>query len=197
VAVDYIYFLLSCVAGVWQAWCFGYGADNTLTIILGVSLGLPFALTSYAHASIVSKSIDIGQSPDWKRMPILWIGMPLSLVLGALTMLAETAFMRVAGYGTENLPFSSLRFLIGEGVACLAWAMCLVMWFRPQQSPGSRHCFLFVFVTLYAGVLFAHGFFAVLPRYSSKYFLATSIVETALSALIVMFARSRERVAHV
>ena len=190
--VDIVYFLLSCIAGAWQAWCFNYGVDNALTVIFGIFMGFPFALVSYAHTSILSKSVDIADRPDWKRVVILWVGMPLSLVLGALTILAETVIMRAVGYGWDGLPFCSLRLLIGEAVACLIWAMFLLMWLR-QRGPASRYYFLGVFAMLFAGVLCAHGFFSLVPRYSSKYVLTTSIVETALSAMIVIFTRSRER----
>jgi hypothetical protein len=194
VLADSIYFLLSCVAGAWQAWCLDYGADDTLTVILGVSMGFPFALASYAHTSILSKSAAIAERPDWKRMVILWIGMPLSLVMGALTILAETLIMRAVGYDRDELPFYSLRFLIGEAVACFIWAKFLLMWLRHERSLASRYCFLVVFATLFAGVLCTHGFSSLAPRYSSKYVLLTSIVETALSAGIVIFHKKSQSV---
>ena len=191
-AVDYIYFAIACFAGVWQAWCFEYGADNALTIILGLSMGLPFALASYSHATIVSKSTASGEGADWKRTLILWLGMPISVLIGALTILAGTVLMSALGYGRDNLPFYSLRLLIGEAVACLVWAKCLQLWLRDQWRPGSRNRLFVVFATLYAGVLFTRGFSVLLHKYSSKYFLVTSICETALSAMIVIFAKNRE-----
>ena len=193
--VDYIYFLLSCIAGVWQAWCFDYGADNALTAVLGVFMGFPFALASYAHTSILSKSSATAEQPDWKAMVILWVGMPLSLVMGALTMFAETVLMRAVGYGEVNIPFDSLRLLIGEAVACLTWASFLLSWLRHQRSSASRYYLLVVFATLYAGVLCAHGFSSLLVHWysSDRYFLLMSIVETALSAMIVIFTKSRKR----
>jgi hypothetical protein len=197
VAIDYIYFLFSCVAGVWQAWCLNYGADNTLSIILGVTMGLPFAVLSYAHASILSKSSAIDQRPDWKGMLILWIGMPLSIVMGVLTILATTLFLHAAGYGTDDLPFYSLRLSIGEAAACLAWATCLLMSFSSCGASRSRYYLFVFFATLYAGSLVVHGFSAVVPKYSSKHLLVTSVVETALSARIGIFARGRERRAYI
>jgi hypothetical protein len=195
-AANCIYFMFAGVAGVWQAWCFDYGADNALTIVLGISIGLPFALASYAHGSIVNKSVGISECPELNRIIVLWVGMPLSLVLGASTMAAETVFMRAVGNGWDNLPHYGLRLLIGESVACMAWAACLLIWLRPRRGLIYRYG-LIVFVTLYAGALFAYGFSVVVPRYAPAYFLVTSIVETALSAMIVIFATRKEPVAHV
>lgn len=195
--VDYIYFLFACIAGAWQAWCFDYGSDNKLTIILGAFMSLPFALASYAHASMLSRSGAVTERPDWRRLFILWVGMPLSLAIGALTIHVETGTMHVVGYDNDHLPFYSLRILIGEAVACSAWAMCLLLWLRHNRKPRSRYRFFIVFAMLFAGVLLAYGFSALVGRSSSKYFLVTSIVETALSALIVIFTKARERMAHV
>ena len=189
VTIDYIYFLLSCIAGVWQAWCFDYGRDNALTIMLGAFMGLPFALASYIHSSI-----HVAERPDWKRLLILWVGMPLSLVVGALMLLAETGIMRAVGYDMDHLPFYRLRLLIGEAVACSAWAMCLLLWVRYHRRSGSPYRFFVVFATLYAGVLLVNGFSVLVHRSSSRYFLVASIVETALSAVIVIFTKSKEQV---
>ena len=80
------------------------------------------------------------------------------------------------------------------GFPALFPVSCLVMWLHGLKTQESRSRFLVVFATLYAGVLFTYGFSALAHRYSSKYFLVTSICETALSACIVIFAKNSERV---
>lgn len=176
------------MAGVWQSWCFNYGADS-LFVFMGMSL--PFALASYAHASLLSKISTVESRPDWKRMLILWAGMPLSLAVGASTILAETGVLYVTGFGMANLPFYSLRLVIGEAAACLAWAICLLGWSRKTGFRLSRRQLLGSFSALFAGVLVASGLSTPILRSFHKniHFLLISVFTTTISALILVFLR--------
>jgi hypothetical protein len=141
-ATGYIYVLLSSLAGVWQWWCADYGRDNFLTVTLGALMSLPFALASYAHASLFNSTIVT--RPNWKRIFILWAGMPFSFAIASLTILAQTRIMYAIGLGIDNLPYDSVRLMIGEGAACLVWAT--VCWHGPQnralgcQATAFSHC---------------------------------------------------------
>jgi hypothetical protein len=83
-----------------------------------ILMSLPFAVAPYGHAAFLSTTSAVAERPDWKRILVLWAGMPLSLVVGSLTILGKTRFMYTVGFGTDNLPFDSVRLLIGEGAAC-------------------------------------------------------------------------------
>src|SRR5260370_39430569 len=133
---DYIYIAASCIASIWQAWCWG---SNTFWVI---PMGLPFALTSYAHSSF---PLSVVERPDWKRMFVLWAGMPVSLIAGALTIAGETGIMYAVGFGVNDLPLYTFRLLIGEAAACLAWAKCLQIWSRHQNLRPSRNRLLRLF----------------------------------------------------
>jgi hypothetical protein len=187
--VDCIYVLFSCLSGWWQAWCVNYGRDSILIPIL---MSLPFALASYAHATFPVTGT-VPERPDWKRALILWAGMPLSLAVGSLTILAESGIMSAAGLGIDNLPFYSVRLVVGEGTACLAWTACLLLWSRQSRFHPSRGILFAVFAVLYAGVLLAHGLSEVIRRNFHKdlFFLLTSIVATMISALILLFLRGK------
>jgi hypothetical protein len=183
-SIDYVYVPVSCIAGVWQAWCFNYGANSILVYIL---LSLPFALMSYAHASLVRTTRDVAGHPSWKRTLVLWGGMPVSLVVGVLTMGAETGIMYAAGI--DNLHFITVRFFIGEGAACLMWATCLLVWSRQPGLRLSRSLLLAVFAVLFASVLFAYGLSYLIFRSFHKdiYALLISVFATTMSALILVF----------
>lgn len=189
---DYIYVLFSCIAGVWQAWCFTYGS-NDLLVFLVIGMSLPFAVASYIHAALLNTASDIVERPDWKGIIVLWVGMPLSLIVSSVIMFAETEILYAAGFGRIDLPFDSLRILIGEGFACLAWAACLLLWFRQQGIRPSRKRLLAIFAALFTGVLIADGLSRLVVRYLHKdiYFLLTSMVVTVLSALIVVFTSGK------
>jgi hypothetical protein len=188
--IDCVYIAVSCVAGVWQGWCFTYGKDNALVIFV---MSLPFASASYAHASLLSTINGVAARPDWKRMLVLWSGMPLSLAVGSLTILAETGVMYVAGFGIVDLPFDPLRLLIGEAAACLAWATCLLVWSRQTGFRVARKQLLAFFSALFAGVPAAYGLSSLILRSFHKdvHFLLTSIVATTISAMILVFLRSK------
>jgi hypothetical protein len=187
--IDYGYILFSCLAGVWQGWCFGYSGSALLVI----PMSLPFAVASYVHARLSSNTGDIARRPDWRRMLILWTGMPLSLVFSALIILAETEIMSITGFGVVNLPFANLRLLIGEGAASLGWATCLLLWSHKQGSRLPRTRLLALFVILFAGVLAAHVLSKVMLLFFQKdiHFVLTSAIVTTLSALILVFLRSK------
>lgn len=187
---DYIYILFSCIAGIWQAWCFTYGS-NDLLVFLVIGMSLPFAVASYIHAALLNTASDIAERPDWKGVIVLWAGMPLSLIVSSVIMFAETGILYAAGFGTIDLPFDSLRILIGEASACLVWAACLLLWFRQQGIRPSRKRLLAHFAALFTGVLTADGLSSLVVRYLHKdvYFLLASLVVTVLSALIVVFTR--------
>jgi hypothetical protein len=191
-SIDYIYVLLSSATGVWQAWCFTYGQNSILIPIL---MSLPFALASYAYASLVSADGHVAKRPDWKRTLILWAGMPVSLVAGALTMGAETGIMYAVGLGIDNLPFASVRFLIGEGAACLVWAICLLVWSSASGLGLSRKRLLALSATLFVGVLFAYGLSDLIRRRFQKdrFFLVTSVVVTMISALFLVASRQNAK----
>ena len=120
---------------------------------------------------------------------MLWAGMPLSLLSGALTMAAETGITYAVGFGVDELPLYNLRFLIGAAAACLAWAKCLQISSRHQNPRPPRNRVLPLFVVLFLGVIFAHGLSLLIKRTTQKdvYFLLASIIETTISAAIVMF----------
>jgi hypothetical protein len=188
-SIDYLYVLFSGLAGWWQAWCANYGRDSVLIFIF---MSLPFALASYAHASLLGTNSTAATPPDWKRMLALWVGMPLSLVVGSLTILAETGIMYAAGFGIVNLPFDDLRLLIGEGAACLMWATCLLVWSRQPGLRPSRNRLLGLFAVLFASVLFAYGISELILRTLHKdlFILLTSVVATTISAMMLIFLRS-------
>jgi hypothetical protein len=195
-SIDYVYVLLACIAGVWQAWCFNYGINygskGDFTV---VAMSVPFALASYAHAWFLNRDGAVGERPDWKRALVLWAGMELSLVVAFLTIFAETGIMLAAGFGIVNLPFDALRLLIGEGAACLAWATCLLIFARrPVLRPPIP--VLASFAALFAGVLIAAGLATLIRRSFQKdfYLILTSIIATAISALILIFLRRGARV---
>jgi hypothetical protein len=180
---DYIYLLACCAAAIWQAWCF----DSYKTAWLIVPLGLPFALASYVHAFALDRTL-----PDWRRAIVLWVGMPVSVFAAGLAMAVETGGMYAAGLGLDNLPFSTVRFLIGESVACLVWAGCLLLWCKRPL----RNRFLVVFAFLYAGVCLSYGLARALQSAGSAniYFLLVSIIETLISAVcLILLDRAIQR----
>lgn len=187
-SADYIYVMASCIAGVWQAWCFTYGKNNLLVLVI-IGMSLPFALVSYIHASLLNATGDIAQPPDWKGIIVLWAGMPLSIVVASLTGAAETGILYAAGFGIVNLPLYSLRLLIAEGTACLAWATCLLFWSRQRGIRPLRKRLVAISAALFAGVLTADGLSWLIIRIFHKdvYVLLESVVVTMLSALIVVF----------
>jgi hypothetical protein len=190
---DYLYVLFACIAGAWQAWCLNYGRDNVLAVFLMILLGFPFALASYVHASWLSSTDEIPERPNWKGLVVLWAGMPLSFAAGALTILAQTGIMYIALHRMNDLPLDSLRLLIGESVACLLWAKCLLLWLRQQGLHHSLRQFLALFGALLVGVLVAYGLTILIVRSSQRdhYWLFTSIATTAMSALCLVVLRNR------
>jgi len=160
-SVDYIYVLLSSVSGIWQAWCLNYPSNSLLLAILW---SLPFALASYAHASLLKKAGIVNERPDWKRVLVLWAGMQLSLVIFSLTGLLETQIMRAFYPGADNFPFLHLRIFIAEGAASIAWACCLLVWsgrpslrvfLRSLPAPSA---------ILFASALSAYGLATIVRR---------------------------------
>lgn len=149
-------------------------------------MGLPFALASYVHASALSRIL-----PDWKRVTVLWLGMPLSMLAAALLMLTETGAMYAAGLGVNDLPFLTARFLIGESAACLVWAGCLLIW---AKRPFRGHL-LSIFAFLYAGVFLSYGLARAVQRWADKdvYLLSVSLIETLISALCLISLVQRRK----
>jgi hypothetical protein len=187
-AVDYVYVLLSCIAGLWQSWCVNYARDNILAVILVILMSLPFTLASYGYALFLHRTSMAAEQPNWSRILVLWAGMPLSMVVGSLALLAQTAIMYVVGFGIVDLPFYSLRLLIGEGAACLVWAECLVIWSRQRSLRSARTRFLATFTALCVGLLIAYGLSTVMliKFHKNVFWSSTSIVMTAISALVVV-----------
>lgn len=190
---DGIYILLSGIVGTWQAWCLNYGSNGLLLAILWSLWSLPFALASYVHASLLKKAGIVNERPDWKRMLVLWAGMQFSLVIFSLTVLMETQIMSVLYRTADNLPFYGLSLLIGEAAACLAWAVCLLVWSRRPVLRRSGNRLLALFAALFAGVLIAAGLATLIRRSFQKdfYFLLTSVVATMISALILVLLRGK------
>lgn len=188
-----LYVLLACIAGVWQAWCFNYGKGDRAAAFMLISMGLPFALASHAHASLVNSSVKIAIRPNWKGLLVLWAGMPLSLAAGALTVLAQTGIMYIALHRMNDLPLDSVRLLIGESVACVVWANCLLLWLRQQGLHRSLRQLLALFVALLVGVLVAYGLTVLIIGSSQRdhYWLFTSVVTTAISALSLVVLRTK------
>lgn len=87
-------------------------------IILAAFMSFPFALASYAHATILSSDSEIAKHPNYKATLVLWASMPLSIAGGALAILAQTGIMYIAFHTANDLPFFQPRLLIGEGAAC-------------------------------------------------------------------------------
>ena len=131
-------------------------------------------------------------------MLVLWAGMPLSLMVGALTILAETRIMYAAGFGMDNLPFYSLRLAVGEAAGCVAWTICLVAWSRQPGLVLSRNRILALFATLFVGVLSAHELSSLILKsfHRDVYVLLTSTVATTASALILVFLGSDAHEVH-
>lgn len=189
-SVDYGYILLACIAGVWQAWCFNYGSNRLLVLVV-IAMSLPFALSTYAHAAFLRRARLVAELPDWKRMLILWAGMPLSLTTFSLVSLAETRLMYSLGFGLVDLPYYQFRLLVGEAAACLVWAICLLMWSRQAGTGVPRNSLLEAFAILFVGVLFANGLaYLVLKLFNRDfYFYFESVVATTISAFIAITSR--------
>lgn len=184
--VDYIYVLLSCAAGIWQWWCFTFGRGGLLmSIALMMLVSVPFALASHAWALVVSMGRSPRGRPSWRRFLVLWAGMPVSLIVGSLAVAAETGML---GFRDDPL-FPNLRIAVGECMASLAWAACLLGW--SHGLVYSRLKIVRVFAVLLAGVLPVHALSVVILRVFDRdvYLLSTSIVATALSALVLAFDR--------
>jgi len=192
-SADLIYVVLSSVAGVWEWWCADYGRDNLITVSLFILMSLPFALMSYVYGSQHGRSGGLAVRSDWKRILVLWAGMPLALAVGSLAILAQTGILYAVGFGPVNLPLDTLRLVIGEGAACLAWAICLLAWSCGLGSCWSRSRLLASFTILFAAVLSANGVSNLVLKTFHKdiYLLLTSVVATAISAVILVFLRSK------
>jgi hypothetical protein len=189
--VDFAYVVLCCIAGLWQAWCFTYGSDR-LFVLLVIGMSLPFALATYAHASLPSRAEAFAKQSDWKRTLVLWVGMPLSLAVFSLTSLGETGIMYAFHFGIVDFPFYNLRLLIAEVAACAAWAACLLVWGRYSGRHPSRNRFLVTFAALIVGVLFADLLtYLVLKTFRKDlYVYLESTIVTMISAIILVFSRS-------
>jgi hypothetical protein len=155
-------------------------------------MGFPFALISYGHALLRPVTGIVSGRLDWKSIIVFWIGMPLSFMLGALTILAETGIMQALGFGVRDLPLYDLRLLIGEAAACAAWTTCILFWCRRSQRKAS---FLLLCVALVIIVMGAYGFSTVLFRAFHKdlYILLASVSATTLSAVFLVLPGSRYR----
>lgn len=158
-------------------------------------MSLPFALASYAYMFMSNRTL-----PDWKRAIVLWVGMPLALLAAELIMLAETGITYAAGFRIDNVPTIYLRLVIGEGAACLVWAGCLLLFLRGRGRTfglSSKSLGMF-FVSLYSGVLLAHGCWFLVRRYFSHdiYGLLESGVTTIISAMIIIYNRVSGRAGH-
>ena len=157
-----------------------------------IPMGLPFALASYAHASSRRTTGTPTERPDSRRILVLWAGMPISLLVGALIMFAETGIMHAAGFGMENLPFEPFRRLLGEGAACLAWATCLLIWSHRSSLRLSRKRLVALSTSLFVCVVAAYCLSLLIFKNFHKdvYFLLTSVFASTLSALILVLLKS-------
>lgn len=188
--IDYIYILLSCTAGIWQAWCVSYGRNSILLLML---MSLPFTLLSWGHLSLYSQNRRALGGPGWKRLLVLWAGMPFSLAIGALTIFVATRMMYAAGFGAENPPFYFLRLAIGEAAACGVWIACLVAWPSQSHVGLSHKLFLSFFAILFACILAANGISNLVVKSFHKdiYLLLTSTVATTISSLLLILLKSK------
>jgi len=188
-SLQFGYVLLACIAGLWQAWCFDYGS-NRLLVLVAIGMSLPFALVTYGYAALLRGGMSVAGRPDWRRMLILWAGMPLSLASFSLVSLAETGLMDAFGLGVVDLPLYNVRLVVGEGAACFVWATCLLLWSRQTGSSVPRNRLLVAFATLFVGVLLASGLAYVALRLFSRdyYVYLESEVTTVISAFVVILA---------
>ena len=190
-AADYAYFIAACGAGVWQAWCLNYSGDDILSIFLVLSFSVSFAVASYGYLSAFRGTEARDTQPPWKPILVLWAGMPLSVVLASLSMLATLELSRAVGFGADNnVPLVYLVIAMGEGVACLAWAKCLQIFCRQVGSGELPGRFRTVFVSLFLSVLLAEGLIRLAPSYPSPemYFGSISVLATATSAIILVIS---------
>src|SRR5438045_1678328 len=89
--------------------------------------------------------------------------------------------------GVHHLPFDSVRLMVGEAAACLAWGACLLV-FVAEGEPSRRPRFLIFFLGLLTSILCAHGLSTAIKAINHKdvYFIVTSILATATSAISVV-----------
>ena len=184
---DGIYLLFSSVAGVWQAWCANSGS-NQFMVLQVILMGVPFALASYAHASLSNRVDSIAERLDWKRALVLWAGMPLCLVVVSLTMFVQAGITHLIGFATDNVRLIYLWIVIGEGAACFFWAECLLIWSRQQAFSTLRRPLLALFAALFPGALCTLGLseLILIGFHKDITILLTSIVMTTISALILV-----------
>jgi hypothetical protein len=93
--------------------------------------------------------------------------------------------------------FVQLAFEHGEfeeAAACLVWAKCLQVWLHQPTLHPSRIRYFFLVAALYAGVLLANTFSALIHETSD--FFVVSVVGTMTSAMIVIFMRNKRQLAH-
>ena len=183
---DYAYVLLCSTAGVWQWRCFVYGADNIITVALAITMSLPFALASWWYARRIGT---VSRWPDWKRMLLLWAGMPLSFAVGSMTAIAAAQVMLFIGVDLGTFPFSFFWIALAEAAACGAWTICLVVWACQPGRRLSRKRLLVLFAALFGGVLSTHALTTILNImfHHDIYFLSTSVVATTISAMMLIF----------
>ncbi len=191
--VDSLYVVISCFAGVWEAWCITYGRDDVFALVCVVLMGFPFAFASRVYNSFSKPDAVIGERKASSGMSILWAGMPFSFLFGALCLAGISAGLSAFGLVPANFPFDSILFF-GEGAASLAWTLCILMWSRQPDANWSRLRFLLSFAALFAGALGAHGIsLLVLGHYHRDlyWFLEFTIV-TTISAIIIVILREHE-----
>jgi len=193
-SADYVFLMAACGAGMWQAWCISYPRDDIFSIFLVMSFGVPFAVASYGYLSAFSGTGARDTRPPWKPILVLWAGMPPSVVLASLSMLATSQVSRAVGFRIDNnIPFAYFVIAMGESVACLAWAKCLQIFCR-QIGLGELHGRLkAVFVSLFVSVLLAEGLLKLSPSYPSQRISlgCISVLATITSATILVISAKR------
>jgi len=187
---DWIYILFASIAGAWQAWCFSYGRNS---ISLPVLMSLPFALASYAHASLLNKAGIVDEWPDWRRVFVLWGGMPVSIVACFLTILAETQILNAVYGRADNLPFYDVTVFIGEAAGSVVWAGCLLVWSGQRGLRPSLRRLPTIFATLFASVVSAYGVATLIYRsfHKDSLIVLTSVFITVTSAVMLILLRSK------
>jgi hypothetical protein len=185
-SADFFYVVLSGAAGIWQGWCFSYGTNSFLGLIV-MTMSLPFVALSFIY-SLGNPAARIVEPPNWKRVLILWVGMPASLLAFALTVLAETGIIYLLGLARVNPAFGGLRLLIGEAAGCFVWAICLLAWARKGKPILSRNLLFAIVASLFLGVLLANGLnFLVLKSFHKDlYVYLVSAVTTMISAFTLV-----------
>lgn len=193
-ASDYTYILLSGFAGVWEAWCCNSGNDKLLAVAL-MLMGFPFAALTYAHQKFTFHGeVTVSAARSWRRLVVLWAGIPLSLFCGAWCAGATTALIYAIAHPT-NFP-GYIPLSVAYACAGLAWTCCIRIWLPPPDSPlfskGTLGVYLIVMAGILVGLALTESISAAFHK--DLFWQVEGILLTALSAgIIAVFSRRSHR----